>query len=130
MTAVANAVFGLSYVLLPFCDEFWFFALMAALYGVSSAAHIVLSGEMIIELVGNDGMELTAGVLLAARGLGMVTGDFLAGHFYDVTGDTIWSCVVCGGIVVTSAIILEVLPPTSLYVASTQQSVRFVVDTK
>ena len=107
LSALCSLVSGITLMIIPLNNTYWFYATFCFIHGSFAAAHIVLNSPILIESMGKEDLPSLLIVLLTCRGFGILFGDYFGGLLFDTTESILPTCV-CGGVFfVIGAVLLE-----------------------
>jgi len=92
--------------LLPFCTQFWTFALVGSLYGLLLSALITVSTPLLVQLLGIQELNMAFGILSFARGIAGFLGPPVSGFILDNSSANLRvPFFICSGLFIVSLLI-------------------------
>ena len=105
MTNAAIFLSGLCVFVLPFCESYASYVVVALLFGLFVAAYISLTSIVLVDLLGLDNLTSAFGLLVLFRGVSSMVGPPVAGSVYDATQSYDASFYMAGVFLMIAAVV-------------------------
>jgi len=107
------------------CDQYYGQLLYAILYGISSAAYVLLTTLVLADLLGADKFTNAFGLLLLFQGVATFIGPPVVGAIFDQTGSYNGGFILMGGMISLSGLMLYPIPYIQNRLRQRQQTDNF-----
>jgi len=108
VTFITLGIGAIAPLAMPFCEDFWGFVVVSAMFGCFLSAWCALTPPAIVDMAGVDLLTSGFGTLTFVRGFAALVGPPLAGALVDATGNKDYAFYLSAALLLASSLICVV----------------------